>query len=158
MWASWLCCRGSPPLCSCSEWFPGQPHMSCLPGALQRWSAHPRLGPRYLYGQDIRQVKPRKARQCFLGNKILLQRAEQKGRFAEKKEKKTHRETSRQESSVTVSSQHLPEGGKNIWSIFSNTFGEGIMLMDMLDVAWILPWRVWWGWKCVPSVGRGRES
>lgn len=50
MLASWLCCKVSRPLCSCSVLFPGPPRMSCPPPAPRRQSAHLHLGPKYLSG------------------------------------------------------------------------------------------------------------
>lgn len=50
MWASWLCCRGSPPLCSCSESSPAPPRTFCPPPAPRTRSARLHLGPKYLKG------------------------------------------------------------------------------------------------------------
>lgn len=58
MLASWLCCRASRPLCSCSEWFPGPPRTSCPPLAPQRQSTHLHLGPKYLgYKRQAQELK-----------------------------------------------------------------------------------------------------
>lgn len=49
MSASWLCCKVSPRLCSCSESFPRLLHTFCPPGALRRWSGRLRLDQGFLW-------------------------------------------------------------------------------------------------------------
>lgn len=49
MLTSWLCCRASPLLCSCSEWSPELPHTFCQRGAHQKRSRRPLPGPGCLH-------------------------------------------------------------------------------------------------------------
>lgn len=54
MSVSWLCCRASPRLCSCSELFQGQLHMFCLLEVRQIQSRHLPLGQGFLNAVKIR--------------------------------------------------------------------------------------------------------
>lgn len=100
MSASWLCCKVNPQLCSCSELFPRLLRMFCPLGALQIWSRHLHLGQGFLQ-QSYKYITVHWRLSLFLGSAYVWY-------LLLKEQNSNYRETFCPESSVIISSQHLP--------------------------------------------------